>query len=475
MSDITRREILKRAGLLATAGAAPFALNLWPMAASAASTSGYRALVCVFFFGGLDGHDTLLPFDPSEYAAYAQIRQSLLAQYAAQAGGSTRTRAALLPLSPDNAADFGGRQFALPPAMAPLHGLFGSGQAAIVANVGPLIQPTTRTQFRANSVRTPARLFSHNDQQSTWVASAPEGARTGWGGRLGDMALASNANARAAFTAISANGNTVFLTGEQVTQFQVSSRGGVQIGAISGTSLYRSNVAPQAISDLIQDSQNQRTNLFERDVATVYREAVANNRDLTAALQAQAPLTTQFPANDSLGGQLSIVARMIAARTTLGVSRQVFFVGTGGFDTHSNQPATLAALHARIANNLQAFYDATVELGVADSVTAFTASDFGRTLTANGDGTDHGWGAYHFVVGGSVRGNRIIGQPAPAALNHEQDSGNGRLIPTLSVDQYAGNLARWFGLSPAEIQGSLPNIVNFDASAVDLFQSGAYV
>jgi uncharacterized protein (DUF1501 family) len=474
MSAVTRREIMRRAGMLAAAGAAPFAMNLLPFsAANAASTSGYRALVCVFLFGGMDGHDTFLPYDQGQYDAHAAIRQALFQQYAAQAGGSSRTRDRLLALSPDNAASFGGRQFALPEALAPIRDLFAAGKAAVVANVGPLIQPINRTQFNARSVRAPSRLFSHNDQQSTWVASAPEGARYGWGGRLGDMALASNANSRSAFTAISASGSTVFLTGQQTLQFQVSSGGPVQISALTGQSLYRSPSGPAALGEIVQDSTNAKTSLLERDVTSVFRTSIGNNRDLVAALQSLPPLTTQFPANNGLAQQLNIVARMIAVRNAVGVRRQVFFVSMGGFDTHSNQAPALAGLHQRIAGAMKAFYDATVELGVANDVTAFTASDFGRTLAVNGDGTDHGWGAHHFVVGGSLRGNRIIGDPPLAALNHAQDVGGGRLIPTLSVEQYAANLARWFGLTSSEVASALPGIANFDANAVDLFQSGA--
>lgn len=474
MSAVTRREIMRRAGMLAAAGAAPFAMNLLPFsAAQASSTGGYRALVCVFLFGGMDCHDSFLPYDQAQYDAYAAIRQSLFQQYAAQPGGSARARDRLLALSPDNAAAFGGRQFALPEALSPIRDLFSAGKAAVIANVGPIIQPTNRTQFNARSVRTPSRLFSHNDQQSTWVASAPEGARYGWGGRLGDMALASNANSRSAFTAISASGSTVFLTGQQTLQFQISAGGPVQISGLTGQSLYRSASAPAALGDIMQDSANTKTSLLERDVTSVFRTSIGNNRDLVAALQSLPPLSTQFPANNSLAQQLNIVARMIAVRNTVGVRRQVFFVSMGGFDTHSNQAPALASLHQRIAGAMKAFYDATAELGVANDVTAFTASDFGRTLAVNGDGTDHGWGAHHFVVGGALRGNRIIGDPPPPALNHAQDSGGGRLIPTVSVEQYAGNLARWFGLTDSEVASALPGIVNFDRTTVDLFQSGA--
>lgn len=469
MSAITRREILWRASCLSAVGAAPFALNLLPFNALAASTTGYRALVCVFLFGGMDCHDTLIPFDQTSYNANAQIRQSLFAQYANIQGGSTRARDRLLALSPTNASALGGREFALPEALAPLRDLFALGDAAVVANVGPLLEPTTRTQFRARSVSTPARLFSHNDQQSTWMASAPEGARLGWGGRLGDMAIASSANSRTAFTAISASGNAIWLTGEQALQFQVGSNGPQQINAINRTRLYNSARAPVLLSDQIQDVGDLRTNIFERDVASIYRASIANNRDLQVAISAQAPFSTVFPTNNSLASQLNIVARIIAARGALGVNRQVFFVSMGGFDTHSGQAPSLASLHQRLSSALRAFYDTTVELGVANDVAAFTASDFGRTLTVNGDGTDHGWGAHHFVVGGALNGGRILGSPPPAAVNHEQDSGNGRLIPVLAVEQYAASLARWFGLTDNEIRDALPGIVNFDINALDLF------
>lgn len=474
MSDVTRRELMKRASILAAAGAAsPFAMNLLAMSgAQAANVTGYRALVCVFLFGGMDCHDTLIPYDQTNYNAHAQVRQSLFAQYANQAGGSSRARDRLLPLTASNASALGGRQFALPEALAPVRDLFNAGNASMVANVGPLIEPINRDQYRNRTRESPARLFSHNDQQSTWMASAPEGARFGWGGRLGDIALASNANTRAAFTAISASGTAVFLTGETVFPFQVGSGGPVQINAITPSTLYRSNTAPGLIGEQIQDSTDLRTNLFERDIASIYRASIANNRDLTAALAAQAPFATQYPANNGLASQLNVVARIIAARSVLGVGRQIFFVSTGGYDTHSNQPAALAGLHATLAAALRAFYDTTVELGVENSVTAFTASDFGRTLTVNGDGTDHGWGAHHMVVGGALNGAQILGDPPPPATNHAQDSGNGRLIPVVAVEQYAGAMARWFGLSDSEIVDAMPGAANFDLNAVTLFAPG---
>ncbi len=473
MTSITRRQILRTASVLGAYGAAPFAMNLLPFNALAASTTGYRALVCVFLFGGMDCHDTILPYDAPSYNQYASIRGTLLSDYNSLPGGSTRTLARLLPINPTNAANFGGRQFAMPEALAPLHDLVNSGKAAVIGNVGPLIEPLTRAEWRANSARRPARLFSHNDQQSTWMAAAPEGARFGWGGRLADMAIASQANADASFTAISVSGNVVYLVGQQAAAFSLGLNGPAQIESISRTSVYGSQMLPGQISNLLQDAGNTRTNLLERDIASIHRQSITLNRDLEVALSSQPPFATVFP-QSNLARQLQIVARMIAARSTLGASRQIYFVSTGGYDTHSVQAQSLTGLHTTLSTAMRAFYDATVELGVQNDVTSFTASDFGRTLAVNGDGTDHGWGAHHFAVGGSVSGNRILGDIPPPELNHAQDSGSGRLIPGVAVEQFAASLAAWFGLTAGEIQDALPNIGNF-SGPIDIFGSGSTV
>jgi uncharacterized protein (DUF1501 family) len=475
MSAVTRREILKTARLLGAYGAAPFAMNLLPFNALAANTSGYRAIVCVFLFGGMDCHDTVLPYDTPSFDAHANIRRTLMNEYNGLAGGSSRTQGRLLALNPSNAAALGGRQFALPEALAPLHALFNQGSAAIIGNVGPLIEPLDRTTYQQRLARAPQRLFSHNDQQATWMVSSPRESRFGWGGRLADMAIASGANARASFTAISVAGNVNFLVGQTASSFSIGSNGPAEINVIDRTSLYGSPTLPARISDTVQDAAGRRRNLLERDIASVHRASIALNRDLEAALASQAPLTTIFPAGNGLASQLQTVARMIAARSTLGLSRQIFFVSTGGYDTHSSQAQSLTGLHTTLSTGIRAFYDATVELGVQNDVALFTASDFGRTLAVNGDGTDHGWGAHHFVVGGSVNGNRILGAMPPAAINHSQDSGNGRLIPVVSVEQLAGSLGQWFGLTSSELQSALPNIVNFQSPTIDLFLPGAVV
>jgi uncharacterized protein (DUF1501 family) len=429
--------------------------------AQAFDRSGYRALVCVFLFGGMDGHDTVLPFDNASYGDYSQVRSDLLDAYAAQPGGSTRLREALLPLEPATATS-GGREFALPPQLGGLHQLFQQGRAAVVGNVGPLIEPTDRTSFGNGAVALPPRLFSHNDQQSTWMSFAPEGSQIGWGGRFGDAAQQAGANVEPNFSQISLSGNSVFLTGDMVSPFQIGTDGVPAIRLIDAAG---AGLEPILRDHFVSAGAN-RSNLFERDFIDISRVTLDANDRLEEAIQGSTPLSTPFPAS-GLGAQLQAVALGLSLRESLGMTRQVFFVSLGGFDTHSAQANTLPALQQDIGDSIAAFYAATEELGIADQVTTFTAADFGRTLTVNGDGTDHGWGSHHFVVGGAVKGGDIYGDIPAAQLGHGQDAGNGRLIPTMSVEQFAQPLGRWFGLNQEELAAALPNFANFSAASLD--------
>ena len=449
-----RRDFLKGTmALPVMASSASLLGSLVGSSAQAADTSGYKALVCVFMFGGMDCHDTVLPYDTASYADYTDVRSSLLATYNALPGGSTRERSALLPLQPAS-NNFGGREFALPPEMSSLHGLFDQGRAAIVGNVGPLIEPTNRASFLANSGNVPVRLFSHNDQQSTWMSFGPEGASLGWGGRFGDAVR--SGNAEAIFSQISLFGNSIFLTGESVSPYQINADGVPEIAIIGQ--------APNNLSGMLRDhfvsAGSNRSNLFERDYINLSRVSLDANDILDAALSSGGQVSVPFPPS-FLGAQLRAVAQTMAVRDALGASRQVFFVGIGGFDTHSSQAQDLPGLQQDVSDSISAFYQATQELGIANDVTTFTAADFGRTLTVNGDGTDHGWGGHHFVVGGSVSGGDIYGDIPVSQLGHDQDSGNGRLIPTTSVEQFAAPLGRWFGLNNQELVTALPNITNF--------------
>ncbi|PQA87213.1 hypothetical protein CW354_13275 [Marinicaulis flavus] len=453
-------------------GGAGFALDLARFNAFAAQTGGYRALVCVFLFGGMDCHDTVIPYDTTNYNRYADIRSSLFNRYDDLEGGSTRARDRLLPMTLANASDFGGRQFALPPELGPLHELMDENACSIVSNVGPLVVPVTRDDYQNRSAPLPPRLFSHNDQQSVWMASQPEGARFGWGGRLADVMLEANANQDSTFTVVSTSGNQVFLSGQLAGQFEVGSNGPAVIRGIDDDNYLSSDALPALYESHLRAQNETLSNLLQRDYASAVNRSIDANRTLAESFEAPAPFATVFPQN-YLGQQLQVVARVIAQRAVLGVNRQIFFVGIGGFDSHSGQANSIPNRHGEIASAMRAFYDATVEMGVGNDVTAFTASDFGRTLTVNRDGTDHGWGAHHLVVGGGLAGSRMHGTFPEPVLEHAYDSGNGRLIPTTSVDQFAATFGRWFGLNDTELDDALPGLSNFSTRDIGLFTGAA--
>lgn len=459
----SRRQFLRRSGALGSAsiaalGGVPLAMN-----AHSADTSGYRALVCLFFLGGLDSFDTVLPYDTGSYNEYARIRASLLNQYRFRNGGSTRVRNRLLPFAAGNR--FGGREFAFTEDFRGIRDLYASGNAALVGNVGPLLQPVTRNQFLQDSRPLPKRLFSHNDQQSTWYSSQPEGAQFGWGGRFADAMLQAGANGGSSpFTTMTTLGNELFLTGRRSVPYQTDLDGAPTLLALNGFESSGNNAVQRARYDMLRAHYEARGfnpgSLIERDYANALRSAIGSNEAYGAALANGVSLNTPFP-QSGLGGQLRAVANAIAARGALGVSRQIFFVGLGGFDTHSRQVQELPRLQQEIDSSVVAFFNAMQELGRGRDVTLFTASDFGRTLAINGDGTDHGWGAHHFVIGDAVRGGQVYGDLPPHTFGHSQDAGGGRLIPTLAVEQYAGALGRWFGLTNGELQAALPTLSNF--------------
>lgn len=458
IDEITRRAFIRRSGQLAAlGGATPFAMSLSTMA-EAATGEDYRALVCVFLNGGNDHANTLIPFDSANYDRYSAIRGGGAGQ---TAGGIARGRnelaaTALTPANNQQLTD--GIQYALAPEMPLMKARFDAGQLALMLNVGPLVVPLTRQQYQSSD-RTnfpiPPRLFSHNDQQSVWQSLSPEGSTIGWGGRLGDLALSSNANAL--FTCISATGNAVFLSGQQALQYQVSTSGAISVAGVKSP-LYGSTTASNALRQLMTQS---RSHLFENEYNAVSRRSIDAEAVVSAALQPIALQTSFTQAGNSLASQLQVVARLIAARGAMGTRRQVFFVSIGGFDVHDNLIATQATLLSRIDFALDAFYRATVELGVADKVTTFTASDFGRTLSSNGDGSDHGWGGHHFVLGGAVRGGRFYGTAPRISVTSDDQVGQGRLLPSTSVDQYAATLASWFGVSADNLRLITPNLGRF--------------
>jgi uncharacterized protein (DUF1501 family) len=292
-----------------------------------------------------------------------------------------------------------------------------------------------------------------------WQAYRPigEGANIGWGGRIGDLLAGQNTNAL--YSCISAGGNSVFLSGTNVLQYQVGSSGPSTISAISGTIFGSSGTtASSAYRSMITGAS---ANLFENELGVVTNRSIQASQQLSAALPAASTLVPAIPANNSLATQLSVIARIIAARTTLGSGRQVFLVSIGGFDSHDFLLTQHAQQLARVGDAMNAFYSWLVQLNVQNDVTIFTASDFGRTLTSNGDGSDHGWGAHHFVLGGSVVGREVYGTFSPTVFGSSVDIGQGNLLPSVSVDQYAATFGRFMGVSDANMPLVLPNIGNF--------------
>jgi uncharacterized protein (DUF1501 family) len=445
--NASRRAFLQRASALSLAGsAAPWAINLAAMgeAAAAGAPADYKALVCVFLYGGNDYGNTLAPYDGASYAKYQGMRPTL-----------AYTQAQLAPTLLVPSVSLGGRQYALAPELAPLLAHFNAGKLGVMLNVGPLVQPTTKTQYTNASVPLPPKLFSHNDQQSVWQSSAPEGAAAGWGGRMGDLFVAGNGNAT--FTCVNVSGNAVFLSGSSAVQYQVSTAGPVAFSGIAAP-LFGSAACSTALQSLVTAP---RTHLFENEYSRVAKRSIDAGAVLTSALATAPALATPFPAGNALADQLKFVARMISTAAATNTKRQVFFVSIGGFDTHDGLAAIHPGLLTTVAGAMNAFYQATVELGVASQVTAFTASDFGRTLTAD-DGSDHGWGSMHFMLGGAVNGGRFYGTPPVVDNGGPDDVGQGRLLPSTSVDQYAATLGKWFGIGDTDLLTVLPNLANYD-------------
>jgi uncharacterized protein (DUF1501 family) len=418
---------------------------------SAAATStippDFKALVCLFFAGGNDANNVIIPLDPAGYQAYATGRGAL-----ALPSGSAL---AITPRTSD------GHAYGLHPALAELQALFGQGKFAVLSNVGTLVAPLTKAQYTAGSVALPPRLFSHSDQQVQWQSSVPDQVfSTGWGGRLADLTNAFNSN-NAVSMSMTLDGDNSFQVGRTVVQFAVNPGGAI---VLTGSGTAANSIRAQAMNDLMAAPN---ANLLKSAFGGLTRAAITNSESISSFLSGPAPFTTPFPAS-SLGQQLRTIARLIAAAPQLNLKRQVFFARMGGFDLHNGQvdvanPATgtHANLLRDVSQSLAALYQATVELGCASQVTTFTASDFGRTFGTNGDGSDHGWGSHHFILGGAVQGGDIYGRMPTWAINGPDDTGYGRWIPTTSVDEYSATLASWFGVSATNLPVVLPNIGRF--------------
>ncbi len=452
MTLMNRRQALKHM-LCASASSALFTALAGKLSLAQAATRSsrrllgddYRALVCVFQYGGNDALNMLVPRDAAGYATYSTSRSGL-----------ALPQANLLQLSP-SVPPSGGGSYGLHPGMQGLQSLFNTGKAAILANVGPLQYPITKAQYQAGSVPVPAQLFSHSDQQVLWQMPTAEAAdRRGWGGRLADLFFSSNPNQQLSMN-ISIDGENVFQSGNSIVPYFVGQDG---VDGIYFVNQEPWNAPRRAVFEALRDASYSHA--MQREYANRVRRAMDNETMVNAALSGAPPLTVTFP-DSSLGRQLRMVARLISSRDALQMNRQIFFVAQGGYDTHAAQLADHPGLLSDLSASMSAFYAAMGSLGVGSQVTAFTASDFGRTLTINGDGTDHGWGSHHFVVGDAVQGGRIVGQMPNLTVGGPDDADWGQIIPTLAVDQYAATLATWYGLSDSDRALVFPNLSRFNS------------
>lgn len=446
---MSRRRFLGEASCAAIGSTALFntLLNL-RMAGSAAGQSigggnDYKALVCLFLAGGNDSFNLLVPSGATEYAEYAAVRRDL-----------ALPQAQLLPLNPINSI---GKQLGAHPQMPEVQNLFETGKLAYVANVGTLVERITKQQYENETVPVPLGLYSHADQIQQWQTSIPDRATPiGWGGRTADLLYALNQNQSISMN-ISISGSNVWQAGNQVVEYSITPWGSIGLDGYEGTWNYN-HVRGAAI-----DSQLdlEYRNLFERTFAQKGRGAIDAHYQFMGAINAAPAVTTVFPADSWLGENLKMVARTIAARSLLNVRRQTFFVMIGGWDHHDNVIDNQQVMLADVSASLGAFYNALVEIGAQNDVTLFTASDFGRTLTSNGAGSDHAWGGNHLVMGGAVQGRRVLGQYPDLYEDNPLDTGRGRLIPTTSVDEYFADLALWLGVDKSNLPVVLPNIERF--------------
>jgi len=462
----TRREFIGQAtcagfslaGMLSTMGT----LRLFNASLSAQTIpfdTDFKALICLFQYGGNDGNNLIIPMDASGYAAYATARGAALAL------PSTNLNALTLP-----AGD--GRSFGLHPSMPRLAGLFNAGKAAAVANVGTLVGPLDKTKYKKGGAGVPPYLFSHSDQQVQWQTSVPDSPlKVGWGGRLADMTQALNTGSQISMN-LSLAGENYFQVGNEVFQYPLNTSGSI------GLTNYTSTSTPTkqqyaAVQAVVGHSYGH---VFEQEYVNVMGRAIGNDTLLKGILDPSkiplynekfvasttSGLGTANPTLNPVASQLRMILRMIAAQKALGMKRQIYFAAVGGYDTHDNQLTGQAKLLGQLDNGLADFNQAVADLGMANNVTTFTASDFSRTYAGNITGSDHAWGNHHFVTGGAVKGGQIYGNMPDLTLGGPNDTGSrGSWIPGISTDEYSATLAKWFGISPGNMAMVLPNIGRF--------------
>jgi uncharacterized protein (DUF1501 family) len=444
---LTRRGLLQRGLLLGGASTglgSLLQLGLVRHAAAQGAASDYRALVCVLLAGGNDSFNMLVPWDTSTYAGYANMRSDL-----------ALPRSTLRPLAGTDAT---GRAYAVHPGMPGLQRLFNDGDAALINNVGALVAPLDSAAIAAGNWPTPLGLFSHADQIQQWQTAVSDARiAQGWGGRIADlMQGASPANGLA--MNISLSGNNVFQSGSATTPYSITTddQGAKSLNGYTEDSP-GGRFTRAVVDDLLASSQQQ---LLRREYGNRFADALATQQAVSSALSGAQPLTTGFAA-DPFGQAMRQIARMISVRDQFGSSRQTFFVTVGGWDHHDGLLENQAAMLPMIDAGLLAFRDALAELGALPMVTTFTTSDFARTLTSNGKGSDHGWGGQHIVMGGAVNGGQFYGDYPDIHPDNPLDVGRGVYVPTTATDLYFAELARWFGVGDSDLTEVLPNLERF--------------
>lgn len=446
----SRRAFLRHSAALSGLSLAPLGLSLGGIgAASAQSMGDFKALVCIFLNGGNDSHNMVVPYDDRSYASYATNRAGV---------GVAHDQLTATTLTSPSVRD--GRQFALHPNMTDLKGLYDQNKVAIIGNTGLLSYPVTnRTQLQSGAVETPLYVGSHPDQVVNLLSAGPEQQNgTGWGGRMGDLLQSMNSGPTS--ICMSTAGSNSMETGESVLPISVGSDGIASFSYLNQIFDFGNPAGTAAFKAL---QREQPTNLIDKEWLATVKRSMDGSVILSSALAAQPAMSTVFEGNNSLASQLQVVARLIAVKSRLMQRRQIYFVQFSNFDHHGGLIDDHPRKMGQLSRAMASFYQATVELGVANQVTAFTTSDFGRTLTPNGGGggSDHGWGAHHLVMGGAVKGGDIYGNIPEPILDTALDWGGGMTIPGVSTEEYYAPMASWMGVSSTDMQTVLPNIGRF--------------